>query len=262
MIKMETKDVIKLVFRQPSAHYRVGFTQMNVHRTLPLPPPSTIIGMIHNLMGCRTGERLRGFDIALCGNYESLFYQYQIFRNINKPSRSAYKESHPGSPMPNQVQMLFNVYLRLYIALADNFDDVNSITKVQFIERLENPIMPFIIGRREDLAALENLDVIHSQLLYSAFPAKLEFSCWTNEEIAAEFGLKGTVYQLGTFYELKQNERHFERQRFYYIEPQPLEPKKAGNRYQDPVGWIDRMKIDGEEIEVPVFFLGLNRTES
>ena len=259
---MEKKKVLKLIFRQPSAHYRVAFTQQHVHRSLPLPPPSTIIGMIHNLMDCKNGESLKGFDIAICGNYESLFYQYQLFRNIHKTYQPAYKEVHLGSPMPNQVQLLFNVYIRIYIAFDDTFNDVNQITKDKFIEKLSNPGMPFIIGRREDLAILEIREIKQSEVIFSEFPEHLLFSHWINEKMADDYGLHGPVYQLGTFYKIQEKVRNFERHRFYYIEPQPLEPKKKGNKYEEPTGWVDRTEIDGEVKNIPVFFLGLNQLES
>lgn len=259
---MDTKKVLKLVFRQPTAHYRVGFTQQHVHRTLPLPAPSTIIGMIHNLMGVKQGEQLRGFDIAVCGDYESIFYQFQLFRNIDKPYRAPYKEVHRGTPMPNQVQLLFNVYLRIYIAFDENFDKVNHMTRDQFIRRTANPTMPFIIGRREDLAILENLEITTADLTTADFPGKLELNHWATEKTTREYGLEGTVFQLGTFYKIEDKIRNFKRQRFYYIESQPLGPVKKGNQYENPRGWVDTIEINGQHKTIPVFFLGLNESES
>jgi len=43
--------------------------------------------MIHNLCGCKTGEEIRGIDIAIAVRYEFVFYQYQIFRNLYKDKK-------------------------------------------------------------------------------------------------------------------------------------------------------------------------------
>ena len=253
---MNKIDVIRLIFKQPTAHYRVGFTQQNLHRTLPLPPPSTIIGMIHNLMECENGGIIKGFDIAVCGHYESVFYQYQSFRKIFTKSKvkSAYKEAHPGVTMPNQVQMLNNVYLRIYLT----FDDFDKDAPL-FIEKIKNPSIPFFIGRREDLAVLENIEIMPDTLKKSEFPQRLKLNYWAAEQEVQKYRLNGPVYLLGTYYRIEDKIRNFERRRFYYIEPQPLHPIKIGNRYKDPEGWTDEDDIDGELKEIPVFFLGINR---
>lgn len=250
---MEKLNVLRLIFNQPTAHYRVGFTQMNLHRTLPLPPPSTIIGFIHRVMECKEGEAIRGFDIAVCGSYESIFYHYQTFRNMGKSIQPAHKEASHYGMMPNQVQLLNNVYLRIYI----RFDDFDKDAP-RFLEKLNNPSLPFYIGRREDMAVPDDCEIKPSFLEKKDFPQSLEYGYWVSHNAVQQYGIHGAVYLLGTYYRIEEKIRNFERRRFYYIEPQPLNPVKDGNKYKDPEGWIDTCTIDDKTVDIPVFFLGIN----
>ncbi|NIM16996.1 MAG: CRISPR-associated protein Cas5 [Candidatus Aminicenantes bacterium] len=253
---MEELNVLRLIFRQPTAHYRVGFTQMNLHRTLPLPPPSTLIGFIHRVMECKKGEVRRGFDIAVCGHYESIFYQYQTFRDMHKTIKPAHKEASHYRMMPNQVQLLNNVYLRIYL----RFDDFEKDAPL-FMEKLNNPCFPFIIGRGEDLAVPEDNEIKPSFLIKKDFPQKLELNYWASQETVEAYKFHGPVYLLGTYYRLEEGMRNFERKRFYYIESQQINPVREGNKYKEPVGWVDIGEVDGNPEEIPVFFLGIDKTE-
>jgi len=251
--KKKKVKVIKLIFHQPVAHYRIGFTQQHLHRTLPLPPPSTILGMLYTLWGCPENKAPHRFDIAICGNYESIFYQYQLFRNIEKLGNPAYREAHWGLSMPNQVQLLFNVYLRIYL----KFDPLDQ-DATRFIEAISNPRIPFYIGRREDMAVLENIEIKEETLTKSILPERIGFNYWLSQEQSEKYDLHGPVYLLGTYYHLEEGIRNFKRQRFCFIEPQPINPVKEGKQYKDPEGWIDTDEIDGKQVKIPVFFLGIN----
>ena len=253
---MEKLNVLRLIFKQPTAHYRVGFTQMHIHRTLPLPPPSTIIGFIHRVMECKEGDVIRGFDIAVCGSYDSIFYHYQTFRDTGKIKDPAYKEASHYGMMPNQVQLLNNVYLRIYIC----FDDFDKDAP-QFLEKLNNPSLPFYLGRREDMVIPEDITVKPASLEKNDFPQSINYNYWISQQTVQQYGINGAVYLLGTYYHVEEKIRNFERKRFYYIEPQPLNPIKVDNKYKDPVGWIDTCTINDKTVDIPVFFLGINEPE-
>jgi CRISPR-associated protein Cas5t len=253
---MEKINVLRLIFNQPTAHYRVGFTQMNLHRTLPLPPPSTLIGFIHRVMECKEGETIRGFDVAVCGSHESIFYHYQTFRKFDKLKEKAYKEAHIGVSMLNQVQLLNNVYLRIYLKFHDFDKDAP-----RFLEKINNPSVPFYIGRREDMAILKDIEIKPSSLVKKKFPLSLEPSYWVSYDSVKNYGIHGAVYLLGTYYKIEEGIRNFERRRFYYIEPQLLKPVKSGKKYISPEGWMDEDGTDEMFKEIPVFFLGINEPE-
>ncbi len=271
-------EVLKLHFILPVAHWRVSFTQNNIHRSYPLPPPSTVLGMIHKVCGCKEGEKILGIDMAVAGKYEYIFYQYQLFRNLHNPVRHAYKEAHPGGPMPTQVQLLGGVELYIYLRVENNIISNKENEKVLSLEKIkncfENPSAPFIIGRREDIAILEGFEII--QLKKVSLPFSLQkFSCWVN--IKHKSGLRGVTYLIPFYYdkvEIKTKNkkdiiRNFEKIRCIYAEPQMI--SLINNEV--PEGYVDEIVIKKEEkksnkkekeepLKLPVFFLKLNEEKN
>ncbi|HLP57396.1 MAG TPA: hypothetical protein VK186_01135, partial [Candidatus Deferrimicrobium sp.] len=135
-----------------------------------------------------------------------------------------------------------------------------------FIKKLNNPSQPFYIGRREDMAIPVETKIQTSFLVNKIFPQTLKYGYWASRPSVQQYGIHGAVYLLGTYYKIEEKIRNFERRRFYYIEPQPLNPIKNGNKYQAPQGWVDTCVIDGNTdgntVDIPVFFLGIHEPES
>ena len=268
-----SNKILRIHLQMPVAHWRVGFTQQNLHRTYPLPPPSTVLGMIHNLMGCKRGEVITGIDIAIIGKYDFIFYQFQTFRNLYNPSNPAYKESHIGGTMPNKVQLLGNVELYIYIKDKGIKKKEEPISFNELIDAFKNPRMPFILGRREDIAIIENPeeDIKEISLFQKTAPLRLEeFSLWIpNESNEANF-LKGPTYLLTTYYKLdeKNNIRDFQRERDIYAEPQMIRPRdKEDGIYEEPKLTMDTVIIKNDKgkskkIKIPVVFLGIKENKS
>lgn len=260
---MSHQKILRLHFTQPTAHYRIGFTQQNLHRTYPLPPPSTVLGMIHNLMGCKTGEQIRDIDIAVVGKYESVYYQYQLFRNLGNPKKHAYKEAHPGGSMPTKVQLLNSMDIYIYIKSNKEGKYLLDGKKKDFeeiVQAFDNPIMPFIIGRREDIAILEEYKIIDS-LEYNELPPGgfQKYATWIRKDSNKEYNFKGISHLLNTYYELKGNIRNFEKQRYIFIEPQDIELLFKDGDIQVPKLYLDKITIEIEnenkEVSVPIEFL-------
>ncbi len=278
--------ILRIHLKMPVAHWRVPFTQQHLHRTYPLPPPSTVLGMIHNLCGCKKGEVIKGIDIAIAGKYEFVFYQYQIFRNIYAPYKGAYKESHPGQPMPNQVQLLGNVELFIYIKDKGASLETQESNKKDFkfediVRAFLNPSMPFILGRREDIAIIEDFkvtpelyqsindpeikkeikgeDVIHIEKKTPPLYLQ-EFSLWVDVESEYSECFHGPAYMLTTYYKIEDGIRNFTRRRYIYAEPQEIKPVRKNSRYEVPQMYIDIVKgVEGEEIEIPVCFMNIDK---
>jgi len=223
-----------------------------------------VLGMIHNLCGCKTGEVIKGIDIAIAGRYEFVFYQYQIFRNLYNPSHSAYKEAHPGGSMPNKVQLLGNVELFIYIKdegayLEKNGDKVNGFNFDCIVNAFENPSMPFIIGRREDIAIVED-NKKNIYLTEREMPLYIKMPLWVPEEKTDQLGIRGVSYLLPTYYELEQGMRNFTRNWYVYVEPQPVD---LDVNDEIPMCLVDTVELEKEnrkiKIQIPVVFLGIDR---
>jgi CRISPR-associated protein Cas5t len=162
--------VLKLKIFQPTAHYRIPFTFARRH-TYPIPPYSTVIGLICNILGIENQENenfkklKNGLSLAIYGKYESLNREYVWFRSLNKEAhinRFSYSENrfidqmpeHPGGQIPTRIDVLENVNLLIYIKHNDE----------KFLERMknvfENPeqrIYPLHLGRAEDLVVFDDV---------------------------------------------------------------------------------------------------------
>ncbi|MEM4314681.1 MAG: CRISPR-associated protein Cas5, partial [Thermoplasmata archaeon] len=82
---------LKLKIYQPHAHYRIPFTYQRRH-TYPIPPYSTVIGLLCNILGIRNIEgkeepcmnqncscdyhKLKNIKISICGKFESKTTEY------------------------------------------------------------------------------------------------------------------------------------------------------------------------------------------
>lgn len=166
---------LRLRIYQPQAHYRVPFTYQRRH-TYPIPPYSTLIGFLCNLLGIDDQEKeeykkLKAIKISIAGRFESKTTEYTWFRNLSK---SAHVErfgsvanrsigghiEHIGGQSPILIDVLNDVRLVIHLAHEDR----------SFLEHirssLENPARRLEIlhlGRAEDWIVIEELSQV-SQL--------------------------------------------------------------------------------------------------
>lgn len=83
--------ILKLKLFQEDACYRKPFS-FKISETYPLPPYSTIIGMLHNILDAKTGEVYR-FNISIQGDYESIYNDYTHMRKfLSDTEREQYKK--------------------------------------------------------------------------------------------------------------------------------------------------------------------------
>ena len=89
-------EVLKINIYQPQAHYRMPFTYQRRH-TYPIPPYSTILGFLCNILGIKNYngnggpneekfDKLKKTKIAICGKFEIKTTEYTWFRNLEKDS--------------------------------------------------------------------------------------------------------------------------------------------------------------------------------
>ena len=230
----QTKQVLKIKIHQPNAHYRVPFSYQR-RFTYPIPPYSTVKGLICNLMGIRdeSDERLRkikqGLSLAIYGKYESLVKEYTWFRNLSKDShvdkfhsvtnRTIYNiPQHPGGQMPVTVDVLHNVNLIIYIYHPDE-DFLKEIK-----DAFENPFNRLSIihlGRSEDWVVFQEIKW-HVELIQKS-AMSINYFVWipAKEYVDGDFidedydsffdGLNGNIFKLPTFYKITDtNQRVFD----------------------------------------------------
>lgn len=224
--------VLKLKIYQPQAHYRISFAYQRRH-TYPLPPYSTIIGFLCNVLGIRNyknqGEacenlncqcnyhKLKKIKISICGAFESKTTEYIWFRNLSKDShnsRFSYPQNryisghieHIGGQIPVLIDILNHVKLWIHLY----HEDQEFLEKIKnSIENPQNRIYPLHIGRAEDWIVIEKLEFI--EINETNIGGNFKKFIWIprNQNSAFE-KIEGILYKLPTFYSLKNGIRDFE----------------------------------------------------
>lgn len=231
---VQTKQVLKIKIYQPSAHYRVPFSYQR-RFTYPIPPYSTVKGLICNLMGVidesdkRLSEIKEGLSLAIYGRYESLIKEYIWFRNLSKESHVNKFHSvanrtidkipqHPGGQMPVTVDVLQDVNLIIYIYHPE--ENFLKIIKDAF----ENPserLSIIHLGRSEDWLVFKEIKWPVELRQQSAM--NIKYFTWipAKEYVDKDFlnedydnffnGLNGNIFRLPTFYKITDsNQRVFD----------------------------------------------------
>lgn len=207
---------IRVKLYQNMVNYRKP-TSFQLKETYPLPPPSTVIGMVHNLCGFTEYHEM---DISIQGKYHSkvndLYTRYE-FKNAAKYEQGRHQLKTGGYGISRGVataELLTDVELLLHLLPKDQ-TIVEEIEKA-FLYPVEYPSL----GRREDLALIKEVkvvDVYEKELEdyinisndYSAY-IPLELLEKKDAVIKKEIGIAGTRYKLTKNYVLvdKGNKRY------------------------------------------------------
>jgi len=152
---------------QPFAQYRNPFT-FYYAQTYPLPPKSTIIGMLQNACDDWYGNKY-GIDnwwnlkLSVHGGFESVFWNYQglikgdvELKNDGKlwnQNFHLYGEGIKSQRTPVYQQELFNGHLYIFVK-----GDVTLIEKIKVA--LERPYKVLSLGRSEDVVFIKEIKEI------------------------------------------------------------------------------------------------------
>ncbi len=152
--------VVKLTARQTLASYRKP-SSMQIKESYPLPPYSTIIGMIH--LACGYQEYV-DMDISVQGSYYSkvneLYTRYEFkpgFYDKERHSIEVKSKENKSTGLtsgPANIELLTNV--KLVIHIKPKLD--NKIGEIY--EGLKNPKEYLSLGRREDLLIIEKVEIV------------------------------------------------------------------------------------------------------
>lgn len=196
---------IKLIATQTLASYRKP-SSMQIKETYPLPPYSTVIGMIHN--ACGFLEYI-DMDISIQGNYHSkvneLYTRYEFKPGFyDKDRHSVEITSKEGKSTgltvgPANVELLTKVKLILHIVPKQE-------EKIEEIyEGLKKPKEYLSLGRREDLLIIEEVEKVEIEETILEKDGKLKqnayvpLNCMNTQENADSNDIS-TIYKLNKKY--------------------------------------------------------------
>lgn len=147
--------VIRLKLYQNMVNYKVP-NSFQLKETYPLPPPSTVIGMIHNLCGF---EEYVPMDISIQGKYHSkvndLQTIYEFGNQTFEKGRHQLKASD-GLGITRGIgttELLVDVELLIHIKVDEN--NLDEIYKA-LLKPKEYPSL----GRREDLVRIDEVKLV------------------------------------------------------------------------------------------------------
>ncbi len=204
--------ILRLKIYQPHAHYRIPFTFSRRH-TYPIPPYSTVIGFICNVLGIREQsdeefQKLKdGLSLAIYGKFESMTREYIWFRNLAKDSHKSRFGSptnrvidqtpeHPGGQIPTRIDVLEDVKLIIYIYHNEDF---LKVLKSKF-ENPKNRIYPLHLGRAEDWIVFEGnpdeaIKIIEiNEENKKPFYGRFEYYTWIPDPIREKKYIDNKIY--------------------------------------------------------------------
>ena len=199
---------LKVKLYQETAVYRNPVT-MEVIECFPLPPPSTVLGFLHNLIEAR--QTIPGIDLSIQGTYESLMRDYQWYKK-----KKVERGKSTAKNYPIVVNALNGVNLTIHIRADD-----------KVLEKLHDASLspPYFmhLGRAEDIVKFEELKFVKVE------PKEVEeikTPAYIPSDVAKRFELTGILYRLPTYYEFREisigketrKVREFKWKDFYYVE--------------------------------------------
>ena len=149
---------IKLKLYQNMVNYKVP-TSFQLKESYPLPPYSTVIGMVHSLCDFKEYKPMK---ISISGNYFSkvndLYTRYE-FKNGNPFEMGRHQLNVNGYGINRGVataELLVDVNLTIHIIPEDQSEEfLNTI-----FEAFKYPIEYPSLGRREDIVLIKDVKII------------------------------------------------------------------------------------------------------
>jgi len=254
---------------QPTAHYRMPFTYQRRH-TYPIPPYSTVIGFLCNMLGIdyqdnEKYEQLKKCKLSVSGRFEQKLTEYIWFRNLSKGSHEKYFGStetrekngeinHIGGQSPMRIDVLENMHLNIHLSGDENFLGELKTYLQNPVNRLET----VHLGRAEDWLVFELIQMV--DLIKSDRDKNYNHFFWipqhieTAEPIAFDFNkADGLYYNLPVFATIKDydktHNRHAERS-FSYMRSKLNDGAITGMEY-----WYD------DQSDIPVFLADLGKSD-
>lgn len=132
---------LKLRLFQETVCYRKPFA-MKIAETYPLPPYSTVNGLLHKLLDA---TEYIPFKISIQGQYESLGSNYQT---------TYFYKKNTITSMPMNNHFLFNVNLIIHIMADENILE-------QLYEKFCHLDEFLSLGRKEDLARIDEVSWVN-----------------------------------------------------------------------------------------------------
>lgn len=202
---------LRLVMFQETACYTKPFAN-KVTETYPLPPYSTVKGMIHAVLNA---NKLVPFSLSVQGDYETMIVDYRKTYFVKKSSvnmpiifdglQTQTPVFEDMTSMPLYTHMLYNVDLVIHINAEEDILQ-------QILQAFKLNKSYISLGRQEDLLRLDSIEMIELEELDLYKGAKLEYSMYIPANaIQVDEISTGIPYTLNWTYNIKNGVREWDR---------------------------------------------------
>lgn len=213
---------IRIKFYQNMVNYKLP-SSFQLKETYPLPPYSTVSGMIHRVCGFTEYHPLK---ISIAGDYYSkvndLATRYEFAAATYEKGRHAYKlhstvdnRDYGLSRGISTTELLTDIELTIHI-LPERVEDLEVL-----FHSFQNPIEYISIGRREDLARVEEVRLVTIEEKELEDTYILKSSAYIPIELLENYSADNiefaTVYKLNRYYEKVQIKRGLEQRRWKQV---------------------------------------------
>lgn len=211
--------IVKIKTFQEKAVFRVPYS-MEVIESYPLPPYSTILGLVHNVLSNST--TINDINISVQGKYGNLVRDFVTYHKYEK-------DRNEGKRYPIVVTSLIDLELVIHIKMP------NEELHRKLLKFFLNPPCFLYLGRPEDL--IIEMKVCESEEI-ELDPSKTEkggitllYNSYIPFEIAQDLELDGIPYLIPSYYQLlskstKEIFRNFEMIKVKYAHAEQTVAKK------------------------------------
>lgn len=195
---------LKIKLYQETVCYKKPYA-FKVTETYPLPPYSTVVGMLHKMLGAGPGE-YHEMDISVQGGYEGIFTAYNTIR---------FYKGDDITSMPLNVHMLYGVNLIIHVVSNDE-------TLKGIYNGFKSCDSAFTLGRNEDLARIDEIKFVDiNRLEFDDDDMEGEELVLKNCMYVPEkynTSLNGIGYKISKVYKVVNNLRQWEKVKVKYVE--------------------------------------------
>jgi CRISPR-associated protein Cas5t len=201
---------VRLQLRQQMANYRKPASFL-IKESFPLPPYSSVIGMVHNACGWTKQGDYHPMNVSIQGDYAGTVSDYAtnyVFGIAFDPTRhqmridagnGAYDGVNIG---PKSYELLTDIELILHIIPEDQ-----SLV-CEIAEKLLYPPVYLSLGRYEDLVQIEIAEVVTLEQALDGMNAQHDIYIPMNALDKYENrNLIGTVYRLGKVFSIDKSSK-------------------------------------------------------
>ncbi|MFC7394018.1 type I-B CRISPR-associated protein Cas5b [Scopulibacillus cellulosilyticus] len=226
---------LRLKCFQETACYTKPFAS-KVAETYPLPPYSTVKGMIHAVMNA---TELIPFSLSVQGDFETRIVDYRKTYMVKKKgfampiimdglsSDVPVYDNKTMTSMPLYTHMLYNVNLIIHVRAEEDLLE-------KMLVAFQNNDQHLSLGRYEDLLRLDDVEIVE---LEECEGAELTNNIYIPVYYLNE-NISGIPYQLNWIYNIKDGLREWEKIKVKYV-------PKATDIYDDAM--TQTLYIDQEE---------------